>query len=84
MIYRAPMSREEMKRAGFIHDDSLRKDAFWKGLRIIESCETKKQLEGAEKYVDIFKVVFENNFKNGIQLDSLLVALKEKKLKLKV
>lgn len=73
-----------MKRAGFIHDDSLRKDAFWKGLRIIESCKNKIHLEAAEKYIDIFEIVFENNFKNGIQLDALLVAIKQKKLKLKV
>ena len=84
MIHRAPMTKEEMKRAGFIHDDSLRKDAFWKGIKIIESCENEIQLAAAEKYVDIFKVVFENNFKNGIQLDALLVALNEKKLKLKL
>tara|TARA_R100001509_G_scaffold109149_1_gene65103 strand:- start:689 stop:943 length:255 start_codon:yes stop_codon:yes gene_type:complete len=84
MIYRAPMTRKEMKRAGFIHDDNLRKDAFWKGLKIIESCENNIHIEGAENYIDNFQLAFEDTFKNGIQLDALLVALKEKKLKLKL
>tara|TARA_Y100001972_G_scaffold120734_1_gene163706 strand:- start:219 stop:473 length:255 start_codon:yes stop_codon:yes gene_type:complete len=84
MIHRAPMTREEMKRAGFIESNELRRDAFWKGIKIIQSCETNTHVEGAERYIDTFKEVFENNYQSGVQYDVLLVALKEQKLKLKL
>ena len=73
-----------MKRAGFINNDELRKDAFWKGLKIIQSCENKTQLIGAKNYTTTLNLVFEDNIQSGMQYDVLLVALKEKKLKLKI
>lgn len=58
MIHRAPMTREEMKRAGFIDMKELQNEAFWKGLRVIQSCRNLHHIEGARNYTDKYIELF--------------------------
>jgi hypothetical protein len=67
-----------------IDAERLRKDAFWKGLKVIESCENTIHIDAAEKYVKSFFFLFSDYLEISTQHDTLLVALREKKLKLKL
>ena len=90
MIHRAPMTREEMKRAGFIDMKELQNEAFWKGLRVIQSCENEDQLNGARNYTDRFIELFCKKNKKVLtasdtvahQYETLQLALKEQNRKL--
>jgi hypothetical protein len=78
------------KRAIDRHDRELQNEAFWKGLRVIQSCENIFHLEVAQKYTDLFIELFCKNKKGTLfatesvahQYDTLQVALKEQKKKL--
>ena len=77
-------------RAGFIDDRELQNEAFWKGLRVIQSCENMDHLNVARKYTDRFIELFcLSNNKTLItttsvahQYDTLQIALKEQFKKL--
>jgi len=78
------------KRAGFIDMKELQNEAFWKGLRVIQSCKNVYHLEGAKKYADRFIELFCKNNKGTLlatesvahQYDTLQLALKEQSKKL--
>ena len=78
------------KRAGFIDTKELQNEAFWKGLRVIQSCENVYQLKAARNYTDRFIELFCKS-KNGTlsatesvshQYETLQLALKEQNKKL--
>lgn len=78
------------KRADFIDMKELQNEAFWKGLRVIQSCKNIYHLEVAKKYTERFIELFCKNKKGTLyasesiahQYDTLQVALKEQKKKL--
>jgi len=78
------------KRAGFIDDRELQNEAFWKGLKVIQSCTNLYQLEGAKKYTDRYIELFCKNRKGTLlatesvahQYETLQIALKEQRGKL--
>lgn len=78
------------KRAKERNDKELQNEAFWKGLRVIQSCENIYHLEVAQKYTDLFIERFCINKKGTLlasesiahQYDTLQIALKEQKKKL--
>ena len=78
------------KRAGFIDDKELQNEAFWKGLKVIQSCENEDHLEVARKYTDRFIELFCLSNKRTLiatssvayQYDTLQIALKEQLKKL--
>lgn len=77
-------------RAGFIDDRELQNEAFWKGLRVIQSCENEDHIKVARKYSDRFIELFCLNNKGTLlatssvahQYDTLQIALKEQIKKL--
>ena len=68
----------------------LQNEAFWKGLRVIQSCKNIYHLEVAKKYTERFIELFCKNKKGTLlatesvahQYDTLQIALKEQKKKL--
>ena len=68
----------------------LQNEAFWKGLRVIQSCTNLYHLEAAQNYTDRFIELFCKNKKGTLyatesiahQYDTLQLALKEQKKKL--
>ena len=68
----------------------LQNEAFWKGLRVIQSCENEDHIKVARKYSDRFIELFCLNNKGTLlatssvahQYDTLQIALKEQIKKL--
>lgn len=68
----------------------LQNEAFWKGLRVIQSCENEDHIKVARKYSDRFIELFCLNKKGTLlatssvahQYDTLQIALKEQIKKL--
>ena len=68
----------------------LQNEAFWKGLRVIQSCENEDHIKVARKYSDRFIELFCLNNKGTLlatssvahQYDTLQIALKEQLKKL--
>ena len=78
------------KRAGVIDMKELQNEAFWKGLRVIQSCKNVYQLNGARNYTDRFMELFCKKNKRTLtasdtvahQYETLQLALKEQSKKL--
>ena len=72
------------------YSKELQNEAFWKGLRVIQSCKNIYHLEAAKKYTERFIELFCKNKKGTLlatesvahQYDTLQIALKEQKKKL--
>jgi hypothetical protein len=72
------------------YSKELQNEAFWKGLRVIQSCKNIYHLEVAKKYTERFIELFCKNKKGTLlatesvahQYDTLQIALKEQKKKL--
>ena len=68
----------------------LQNEAFWKGLRVIQSCENEEHIKVARKYTNRFIELFCLNNKGTLlatssiahQYDTLQIALKEQVKKL--
>ena len=78
------------KKALLKYSKELQNEAFWKGLRVIQSCKNVYHLDGAKNFINHYIKVF-GVTKNGTitatgniahQFDMLRFALKEKKEKL--
>ena len=78
------------KKTQFKYSKELQNEAFWKGLRVIQSCKNVYHLDGAKnfinRYIEIFGVTKNGNITAtgniAHQYDMLKLALKEKKEKL--
>jgi hypothetical protein len=78
------------KIAELIDNKELQNEAFWKGLKVIQSCINLYQLEGAKKYTDRYIELFCKNRKGTLlatesvahQYETLQIALKEQREKL--
>ena len=78
------------KKAKLDYNKELQNEAFWKGLRVIQSCKNTYHLEVAKKYTERFIELFWKNKKGTLlatesiahQYDTLQIALKEQKKKL--
>ena len=78
------------KKAKLDYNKELQNEAFWKGLRVIQSCRNLYHIEGARKYTDKYIELFCYK-KNGTltasetvshQYETLQLALKEQIKKL--
>ena len=73
------------KKAAFIDMKELQNEAFWKGLRVVQSCEKLEQLDTARRYVNRFIELYSEPSRKGLRVDStiaqqynvLMVALEE-------
>ena len=78
------------KRAELIDIRELQNEAFWKGLKVIQSCTNLYQLDSAKKYTDRYIELFCKNRKGTLlatesvahQYETLQIALKEQREKL--
>ncbi len=76
------------KKSRLNYSKELQNEAFWKGLRVIQSCKNDYHLDAARKYIDRFIEVFCINKKlttsssTAHQYDILQIALKEQTIKL--
>ena len=72
-------------KAEFTDIKELQNEAFWKGLRVVQSCEKLEQLNTARRYVNRFIELYSEPSRIGLRVDStiahqynvLMVALEE-------
>lgn len=78
------------KKAQLNYSRELQNEAFWKGLRVIQSCKNAYHLDVAKNYTNRFIELFCSNKKGTLigtesiahQYETLQIALKEQKRKL--